>query len=162
MVSCLKKHLIINLLSTWQKIRYIDFHWAECVQKAVCNIVQSIFEQCPCSSSMFLNLDGADILVQVYSDFVAPHKGYADPQDQLFYSFEIVQVSFLYIEPTGFHGLEAHFYLPSLCIILLCLSRSVEGNDDKEFALLELASRNVAQLPVDGHDSVVVPKLTDL
>ena len=83
--------------------------------------------------------------VQINTHFIAPDKSDHDYQDQLFYSFNILKMGFFEIEPTGFHGSETHFYLPSFFIFFLCFFGFVEGYDDEIFPfpipIIELASR---------------------
>ena len=97
---------------------------------------------------MFFDLDGPYVVVQVYSDLVAPYESDHYQQHEFFDSFQICKMCLFDVESAGFHFLKAHLYLPPLGIIVLGLLRSIERDDDQEVPLLEFAARDITILAI--------------
>ena len=86
------------------------------VHKALCDVVQSIFEQAHSPSPMRQNFYRFDVFVNINSNKVAPHVRNHDDGEQIRHTPTVPDMRAFDVKPAGFQALKQGLHLPSLAV----------------------------------------------
>ena len=70
-------------LSTWQKIKHIDFSWSEWIEEGVCDEVQTVLDKADGTPPIVENPDGLDFEISGNANKVGPGISYNDNPEAL-------------------------------------------------------------------------------
>ena len=101
-----KWHVIIHPLSTWQKIKHIDFTWSERIEESVSDEVQTILDKADCTPPVVENPDSLDFDIGGNANTVGPGIGNNNNPEEFLDTIDMNHMRVLDIESVGFQTLK--------------------------------------------------------
>lgn len=110
----LQKYFLIYILSTWQKIEYIEFGCVCRSEKHVWDFLKTILDQWLSPSPMLQNFYRFNVYIFMFTNEIRPYKSHADHRKQTCDTHSVTQVGVLDVEARRFHGTEMPVQSPSV------------------------------------------------